>query len=145
MNPSYTPKGFHSVTPYLIVTDAERLVQFLRGTFDAEEVILMKNPEGKIQHAAFRVGDSVVELANSQGQWAPLTAGLHVYVPDTDATYQRAITAGGKSLYEPKDMFYGERSGGVQDPCGNHWYIATQTEELSPAELQQRAAKAGCS
>ncbi|MDZ4289349.1 MAG: VOC family protein [Prosthecobacter sp.] len=141
MKTSYIPKGFHTVTPYLIVSDAERLVQFLRDVFDVQEVILMKNPAGKIQHAAFRIGDSMVELANGHGEWAPMTAALHVYVPDTDATYARAIRAGGTSLHEPKDMFYGERSGGVKDAFGNHWYIATQTEELSDEEIRQRAAK----
>ncbi len=140
MNTPHIPRGFTALTPYLIVSDAERLIQFLREVFDAEEVIVVKSPEGKINHAAYNIGGAVVELSTAQGDWAPLAAGLHVYVPDTDATYKPAIAAGGKSLYEPADMFYGERSGGVQDAFGNQWYIATKTEDLSDEEIQRRVA-----
>ena len=147
MNPSttaYAPKGFQDVTPYLISSHASRLIDFLRAAFDATEVMIMKGEGDKISHAAFRIGNSNIELADAQGPWQPMNAGLHVYVPDVDATYDRAIKAGGESLYEPKDMFYGERSGGVKDPSGNHWYIATVTEELTAEEMHRRAATAGC-
>ena len=125
MSTAYQPQGFHAVTPYLIVPDAPLMIQFLKDSFDVKELILVENDQGRVQHSAFSLGDSVIELGESQSQWAPLCAGLHVYVPDADATYARAIAAGGTSLYEPADMPYGERSGGVKDPAGNHWYIAT--------------------
>lgn len=102
---------------------------------------MIRGEDGKIMHAAFRIGDSMVELGSAKDQWAPIKAVLHLYVPDTDATYQRALQAGGAALFEVKDMFYGERSGGVSDPCENQWYIGTQTEELSPEEVERRAAK----
>jgi PhnB protein len=144
MSTSYIPKGFHSLTPYLIVEDAEALVKFIKEAFDGEEVLLMKGDDGAIMHGAFKIGDSMVELGSAKSPWKPLAAGLHLYVKDTDKTYQQALDAGGTSLYEPKDMFYGERSGGVADPCGNQWYIATKTEEMSQKEMELRAAAAGC-
>lgn len=125
MSTPYRPEGFGTITPYLIVPNASRLIQFLVEAFDASETMVVKDEAGKIRHASFVIGDSPIELADGNPQWHPMTAGLHVYVPDTDASYARAIAAGGTSLYEPTDMPYGERSGGVMDPAGNHWYLAT--------------------
>jgi PhnB protein len=125
MSTPYRPEGFHTVTPYLIVPDAARLIQFLVRAFDAQELVVVHDDAGKIRHAGFRVGDSVVELGDANPEWKPMTAGLHVYVEDADAAYHKAIAAGATSLYEPADMPYGERSGGVMDPAGNHWYLAT--------------------
>ena len=144
MSTSYIPKGFHSVTPYLIVEDPERLGRFLKEAFGAEEALVMKGDDGKVMHAAYRIGDSMVEMGGAKEPWKPMAAGLHLYVKDTDETYVQALKAGGTSLYEPKDMFYGERSGGVADPSGNQWYIATQKEELSEEEMRKRAQESGC-
>lgn len=137
------PEGFHSITPYLIVQGAERLIEFLQQAFGAELIYTSKKPDGTIGHSEMRIGDSMIELADGNEQWKPMTAAIHLYVPDTDATYRRAIEAGATSLYEPADMFYGERSGGVADPSGNHWYIATRQENLSEEELHRRAVAAG--
>ena len=136
----YIPNGFHSVTPYLTVADAAALMAFLKKAFAAEEILVMRRPDGSIGHAQVRVGDSMIEMAQAAEQWKPMPAALHLYVVDTDSTYKHAIAAGGGSIYEPADMFYGERSAGVVDPAGNHWYIATHTEELTPDELRRRAA-----
>lgn len=125
MSTPYRPEGFSTITPYLIAPDAARLIQFIVEAFDAKEKILMLDDAGKVRHAGFLIGDSNIELADGNPQWKPMTAGLHIYVSDTDAAYQKAIAAGGTSLYEPTDMPYGERSGGVMDPAGNHWYLAT--------------------
>lgn len=125
MSTPYRPEGFSAITPYLIAPDAARLIQFIVEAFDAKEKILVHDDAGKVRHAGFLIGDSNIELADGNPQWKPMTAGLHLYVPDTDAAYQKAIAAGGTSLYEPTDMPYGERSGGVMDPAGNHWYLAT--------------------
>ena len=141
MQAPYRPKGFSDVTPYLIAKDADKLIDFLRQVFEAEEILCMRAEDGTVAHASYKVGDSVIELANSREQWKPLAAGLHVYVKDVDAAYQKAISAGGVSLYEPADMYYGERSGGVADPTGNQWYLATLKEELSLEEIERRAAQ----
>ena len=123
----YIREGFNTVTPYLIVQDAPRLIDFMVQTLDAEEVRRDLRTDGTIMNAEVRIGDSIVELAEAGEQWPARPGALHVYLRDADATYRRALAAGGASLYEPADMPYGERSAGVQDPTGNHWYFATYT------------------
>lgn len=98
--------------------------------------------DGTIQHAEVKIGDSIVMLAEACDPWKPRPSMLYLYVNDVDATYQRAIEAGATSLREPATHFYGDRSGGVEDPTGNHWWIATHVEDVSPEELQRRAAEA---
>jgi PhnB protein len=136
----FIPDGFHTVTPYLTVQGAEQLLDFVKTVFDAEEVLCMKRPDGTINHAAVKIGDSMVELAETQAQWTPMPGVIHLYVSDVDAVYQRALLAGAILLQEPMDMHYGERSAAIQDPVGNHWYIATHTEDLSSGELAAREA-----
>lgn len=136
----HIPDGFHTVTPYLTVQGADRLLDFVKAVFDAEEVLCMKRPDGTISHAAVKIGDSMVELAEAQAQWTPMPGAIHLYVKDTDAVYERALQSGATSLQKPADMYYGERSAAIQDPAGNHWYIATHTEDLSPEELAKREA-----
>jgi PhnB protein len=136
----YKPEGFHSVTPYLTVKGAAALIDFLKEAFSAEELDRHVEPSGRVAHATVKIGDSMVELSDGTEQWPAMPCALHVYVPDIDAVYQRAVKAGGTSLQEPKDQFYGERSGAVRDVCGNNWYIATQTEILSKEELEKRVA-----
>jgi uncharacterized glyoxalase superfamily protein PhnB len=133
------PDGFRTVTPYLIVKGAAGVIDFAKRVFGAMEMFRSEMEDGSIMHATFRVGDSIVEVADASAKWTPRPGSLHVYVADTDATYKRAIEAGGKSLFEPMDMFYGERSGGVEDPAGNHWYIATHIEDVPLDELERRA------
>ena len=138
---NYIPEGLHTVNPYLTVQGADRLLEFLKKAFDAKERGVFRQPDGKIVHAEVQIGDSVVELGEAHGQWEPLTAGLHMYVPNVDAVHKRALAAGGVSLQEPTDQFYGERSSGVRDPCGNFWYIATHVEDVPPEEMEKRAAE----
>jgi PhnB protein len=123
--PAYTPEGYNTAIPYLIVSNADALLTFLKEAFSTEELVCARHPDGTIQHAGVRIGDSVIEMAEAGERWTPRPGAVHLYVPDADAAYQRAIQAGATSLFEPADMSYGERSGGVQDPTGNHWYIAT--------------------
>jgi PhnB protein len=137
------PAGYHTVTPYLIVRGAARLIEFMTQAFGAEEVYRSTKPDGTLGHCQVRIGDSMVELADGNEQWKIMPCALHLYVPDTDATYRRALEAGGTSLFEPSDQFYGDRSGGVMDPSGNQWYIATRQEELSEEEIERRAVAAG--
>lgn len=136
---SHLPDGFHTVTPYFHVEGAKRLLDFIVAAFDAEITYTSHTPDGMIMHASARIGDSMIELADAHEKWPAMPCGIHLYVPDTDAAYRKALQAGATSLYEPADMFYGERSGGVRDPLGNHWYIATHIEDVSPEELARRA------
>ena len=132
------PDGYHTVTPYLTVQGAGKLMDFLKQAFDAKEIHCSTRPDGTITHAAVRIGDSIVEMSEATAEWNPMPGGVHMYVKDTDATYKRALQTGATSLFEPADQFYGERGAGVKDPAGNHWYIATHTEDLSPEELAKR-------
>ena len=128
-NVKHVRTGFRTVTPYLIVQGAARLIEFMVEALGAEEIRRDLMPDGRIMNAEVRIGDSIVELAEASGEWPAMPGGLHVYVTDTDAVYRRALQAGATSLYEPADMSYGERSAGVKDPSGNHWYLATYQEE----------------
>jgi PhnB protein len=133
------PDGYHSVTPYLTVQGAARLLEFLKRAFDATIAEQLEQPDGTIGHAEVRIGDSVLMIADARGEWQPATGTLYLYVPDADATYQQAIEAGAVSVMEPTTQFYGDRHGGVKDPSGNFWWIATHVEDVPPDELARRA------
>lgn len=137
----YKPDGFHSITPYLCVKGAAKLMDFMSQAFGAEEIGRHPRPDGTIAHACVKIGNSMVELGDVVDPNPVLTCAVHLYVPDVDTVYQRAVNAGGMSLQNPTDQFYGERSASVKDMCGNHWYIATQTEVLTKEEIEQRVAK----
>jgi PhnB protein len=136
------PEGFHSVTPFFIVERAGGFIDFLKRAFDAKELHRMAQPDGTILHAELRIGDSPVMLAEATGEHKPMPGCLYLYVPDIDAVYRRAVQAGGVSLSEPADQFYGDRSAGVRDPAGNVWWIATHKEDVAPDELERRAQAA---
>ncbi|HYQ96291.1 MAG TPA: VOC family protein [Candidatus Eisenbacteria bacterium] len=133
------PEGYRNVTPYLVNEGADKVIKFLRQAFGAAEKFPpMKRPDGAVMHAEMRIGDSVVMLGEASGQYRPMPACLYLYVEDVDATYRRALQAGGISVTEPKDQFYGDRSAGVRDPGGNFWWIATHKEDVSEAEIERR-------
>lgn len=143
---NYTPEGYHSVTPYLCVSDAARAIEFYKEAFGATEVMRMEAPGGKIGHAEMRIGDSVVMLADEFPELSfrsPQTVGgasahFMIYDEDVDARVERAVAAGAKLTRPVKDQFYGDRAGGVEDPFGHHWHIATHIEDLSPEEIKRR-------
>jgi PhnB protein len=139
----FAPKGYRTVTAGLSVKGATGLLQFLQKAFGADVVFKKEDPEGVVRVAAVKIGDSVVECSEAHGQWGPRTVAIHVYVPDVDAVFRAAIAAGASSLEEPKDQFYGERSGAAMDAWGNHWYIAMHQETLPEAEVRRRAAEQG--
>jgi PhnB protein len=122
---SHVPTRYHSVTPYLIVSDVPALIDFLIKVFDAEEVMRDRRPDGSAGHAEVRVGDSIVMMGGSTDAWNAIAAALYVYVPDVDATYRRALEAGATSLSEPEDKDYGDRTCGVKDASGTIWWIGT--------------------
>ena len=136
------PEGCHTVTPYLTVTGAAALVSFLARAFGAKEHHVMRGPKGEVWHGDMIIGDSHVMLGEANGPWQPMPAAVYLYLPDCDATYKRALEAGGTSIQEPKTQFYGDRHAAVKDPCGNTWWIATHVEDVSPQELEKRAAEA---
>ena len=135
------PEGYHTVTPYLVVDGAEKIITFMKDAFGAKPQFgPMKRPDGKVMHAELKIGDSVVMISDSNERAKANTSMLHLYVPNVDAVYQKALKAGGTSVMEPQDQFYGDRTGGVTDPAGNHWHIATHVEDVTPSELEKRAA-----
>ena len=133
------PDQYHNVTPYMIVEGADRLIDFLKTVFDGEETDRLAGPDGRIGHAEVRIGDSLVMLADPGPQNAAFPGMLHIYVDDCDATYQRALAAGGWSLREPVDEFYGDRISAVSDSFGNQFWIATHVEDVSGEEMARRA------
>jgi PhnB protein len=121
------PQGYTSLSPYLVVHGAQKVIDFLKQTFGATELRRYDMPDGSIMHAEIRVDDTVVMIADGGGEWPPFPSWLHVYVPDVDATYARALKAGGVSVQAPERKEGDpDRRGGVKDPGGNTWWIATQ-------------------
>jgi PhnB protein len=132
------PDNYHSITPYLIVAGAARLIDFAKAAFGAQETERLAAPEGRIGHAELRIGDSLIMLADAHGGREKMPCMLHLYVDDADATYRRALAAGAVSVAPPEAKFYGDRGALVQDPCGNLWWIATHIEDVPPDELKRR-------
>jgi PhnB protein len=140
-NVSPIPKGYHSVTPMLMVRGAAREIDFLKQAFGATEKGRHAAPDGSVMHAEVQIGDSIIMLGDAKGDCQPTTVALYLYVPNVDEIYQRAVRAGGKSEMELADQFWGDRSGSLTDPAGNHWWIATHKEDVSADELARRAQK----
>ena len=118
-------EGFHTVTPYLIVGDAEGLVNFVKQAFEATETFRTTGAAGGL-HVEVRLGDSMVMIGGASGV-EPMPTMLFLYVEDVDAVYRSALTAGATSIMEPADQPFSDRMGGVQDAFGNQWYIATHS------------------
>ena len=119
------------MTPYFICRDAPAFIDFIKEAFAADE-LEMHSEDGRIRHFAFRVFGSMVEGSQATDEYGATKSSIHLYVEDCDAVYANAIAAGGKSVFPPTDMPYGERSGGVEDPSGNSWWIATQQTDMYP-------------
>jgi uncharacterized glyoxalase superfamily protein PhnB len=133
------PEGFHTVTPYLMVEEASKLIDFLKQAFEAEEIYRQNMPDGTVMHAQVRIGDSMLMMSDATSQHKPMPSMIYLYVEDVDAVYNRALKAGATSLRKPTDEFYGDRSGGVKDQFGNQWWIGTHIEDVSPEEMEKRA------
>ncbi len=127
MNQPYKPTSYSSVSVYMMANNAQQVIDFVRQTFDAEELRRFDKPDGSVMHAEVRIDDTVVMIADG-GDGAPaFPVWLHVYAPDVDATYRRALDAGATSVQEPTQKEDDpDRRGGVQDPAGNTWWISTQ-------------------
>jgi PhnB protein len=145
------PDGYRTVTPYLIVSAGAKALEFYKQAFDAVERERMQDATGKVHHAEIDIGNSRVMLADENrnvGALSPETIGgspvsMHVYVEDVDAVVARALAAGAKLTRPVADQFYGDRVGGITDPFGHRWFIATRKENLTRDELIRRAAAQG--
>lgn len=125
MSETYVPDGYARVTPFLTVDGAHRLLDFLVQVFDAQIVDKTERPDGKLAHAAVRIGDSSIELAEATDQFGAMEGAVHIFVPDVDDTHRWALENGGQEIHGPMEMDYGERASAIKDVGGNHWYIAT--------------------
>jgi PhnB protein len=152
MSPSVQPipDGYPRVSPYLCIDGASRAIDFYTQVFDATERMRMGDPSGKIGHAELQIGDSVIMMSDEYPDMhalSPKSVGgtpvtLSVYVEDVDATFDRALKAGAKSLRPVQDQFYGDRLGQFEDPFGHRWSVATHIEDVPPDEMAKRAAEA---
>lgn len=144
------PQGFHTLSAHLAVKGAAAYIDFLKSAFNAVELSRSPGPGGKLMHALMRIGDSMLMLADDFGAefgLPPLAQGrlpihLNLYVPDADATWKQALAAGCEVTMPISDQFWGDRYGNVRDPFGFTWAIASRKEDLTPAQMQERAAKA---
>jgi len=132
------PDGYHTVTPYLSVADAEQVLQFTIKAFGAKEKVRMPGPDGKLAHGEVEIGDSIVMIGSARPGQKLLPGMIYLYVTDTDGTYKKALAAGAKSVEEPADAFYGDRRAAVEDAQGNQWFIATHQEDPTPEQMQER-------
>ena len=133
-------KGFHSITPYLIVPGVAKLIEFLTSAFDAVEKERKIRPDGSnaIMHAELIIGDAYIMMGEPGPDFTPMPSSIYLYVDNCDEVYDKAIKAGGISIMEPMNMPSGERYGGVKDPSGNIWWVATHVEDVSAEEEARR-------
>lgn len=147
-NVSAIPKGYHAVTPYIIVDDPAHALEFYEKALGAKVINKMEISPGEIAHAEFKVGDSIIMMAGNspemhltpqKGEYRSVS--FMVYVPDVDASAEQALGAGMKLIKEVRDQFYGDRAGTFEDPFGHIWTLGTHIEDVSPEELKKRAEK----
>lgn len=134
MSSSHIPTGFQTITPYLSLKDAAGFVTFCEQAFGAELLRSAKDESGTLNHTEIRIAGAILELAEVRPGKQPTRMAFHVFVPDADAAYARAVSAGATSTYPVATHPYGERSGGVVDAWGNDWYLATQVDAAARAE-----------
>lgn len=125
------PEGYHSITAYLAPPSADRLIEFLTAAFEAKLVMHNTRPDGSVAHAEVQVGDSKLMMCDATAECPTVATTLYLYVADADDVYRRAMAAGALSLMEPTDMPYGDRHGGVVDPAGHQWWIASRLATTS--------------
>lgn len=142
------PKGYHSITPYLIVNHGANAIEFYKKAFGAKELMRIAKEDGKVKHAELQMGDSRIMLADEcpelnavspeAGHHSPV--GIHLYIKDVDAVIERAVAAGAKLTRPVENMFYGDRAGSIVDPFGHSWYVSTHIEDVTPAQMKKRIA-----
>lgn len=133
------PDGYQNVIPYLLVDGASELTTFLTTAFNAKVRQRLDRPDGSIMHVELQIGDSIVMIGEPMAEFGAMPSSIYLYVEECDVVYGRAIEAGATSVMQPTDMTHaGERYGGVKDPSGNLWWIATHIEDVSPEEQARR-------
>ena len=130
--------GFRTITPYLFVQNASRLMKFISVAFGGSETYRKERPDGAVTHAEMRIGDSMLMLGEATPQFGPMPTSVYLYVTDSDQVYRQALEADGVSVFPIMTLPNGERYGGVKDPCGNIWWIATHVEDVPPEEEEKR-------
>ena len=143
------PDGMHTVTPHLVCAGAADAIDFYKKAFNATETSRLPGPDGKLMHAAIRIGDSTVMLVDESPAWGmlgpvalkgtPIT--IHLYVEDADAFVAHAAQAGAKVVMRVADMFWGDRYGLIEDPFGHRWSVATHTREMSEQQMREEMKK----
>lgn len=136
---AYIPEGFSQVTPYLLNDNAAGVIDFLTEVFDATVIERSDREDGSLLHADIAIGDSRLMIGNATSEYPAMPATFYLYVDDVDAAYERALRAGATSILEPRDMDYGDRNGGVGDPAGNVWWIATPLKHLKASSSSNNA------
>lgn len=145
------PDGFHSLTPYVVLKDSRRAIEFYRNAFGAEELFIMPGPDGKgVMHAEIRIGDSIIMMSDENPHDPCKSAeslggspiSFYLYVEQVDEAFAQAINAGAISMMHVQEMFWGDRIGAVKDPFGHNWTLATHTRDLTAAEIEQGAKDA---
>jgi PhnB protein len=139
------PDGYHSISPALTCKDAARAIEYYKKAFNAQEIMRMPSPDGKISHAELKIGDSIIFLNDEMGPMTGTSSGtprmsLFLYVEDADTTFNNAVKAGGKVDMALENQFWGDRYGKLTDPFGHQWGIATHVEDVAPEEIGKRAA-----
>lgn len=135
------PEGFTTVTPFFATHDADALVKFIGNAFDGGISYEMRSDDSVLRHATVKIGDALVMVSAGTERFPEKSLALHLYVENVDLVYASAVAAGARSLQEPADQFYGDRTVGVEDQWSNHWWIATKIEEVSENELARREAE----
>jgi PhnB protein len=146
---NYIPKGYNTITPYLVIKGAAKAIEYYKNVFGATVVVRMDGPGGSVGHAELQIGDSRIMLADenlSMGYRSAESIGaspvsLYVYIPDCDKVVAKAVEEGAKILKPVEDQFYGDRSGFIQDPFGHLWGVATHKEDVSAEEMKKRMQK----
>lgn len=144
------PDGYYTLTPYLVVRDAAKAIDFYKKAFNAEEICRMPSPDGKVMHAEIKIGNSLLMLSDENVEMnhkSPQTLGgtavsIHIYVEDAHKAYEQAIQSGATQLMPVSRMFWGDDFGKLHDPYGHSWSIATHKEDLTPEETEQRMKEA---
>ncbi|MEO7101313.1 MAG: VOC family protein [Luteolibacter sp.] len=146
------PNGMHTITPHLICAGAAEAIEFYKNAFGAVELFRLPMPDGKIMHAALRIGDSMVMLVDEMPEWKALgpnslggsSITIHLQVEDSDAVFAQAVKAGATMKMPVSEMFWGDRYGMIVDPFGHSWSIATHVRDVSHEEMQNASQHACC-
>ena len=141
------PKGYHTVTPSLVIAGAAKAIEFYKKAFGAEEKSRFPAPNGTLMHAEIRIGDSIIMMGDEmpeQGGRGPKSLGgspvtLFIYQDNVDTAWKRAVDAGAKVIMPLTDQFWGDRGGCLEDPFGHNWWLCQHIKDMSPGEMQQAA------